>query len=336
MKAPMTKLMLAAFAATLLCLGTRAGTTLDDGLVAYYKFDGDIADSSGNGYDWTGAAATWTLTAFAEMEGDSVGVFLMPDDPTEILASRPAGEVWGVGRRLALKLRAERIFSAKDLRDASDDVIRSVGGVVLLRTATELRGKPCNEERDYDADPDSVSCSRSFGEPVTTLDGISESLASFTAQAATKLRKHSMLAAGCNIYAQIFRSGGGGDCIVRTVMFPEPTDATNAMLDAIRPEVPALFLPGTRYRKTGVVFFGLEKANAPRQLDLFSPDLRSPFPVPRSQSPLYKAIDAINARYGKGKVFSASEGIGERSWKMRRSKLSKRASTRWDELLVVR
>ncbi|MBQ2623780.1 MAG: hypothetical protein IJG18_01630 [Kiritimatiellae bacterium] len=60
MKTPMTKLMLAAAAATLLCIGTRAGTTLDDGLVAYYKFDGDIADSSGNGYDWTGAAATWT------------------------------------------------------------------------------------------------------------------------------------------------------------------------------------------------------------------------------------------------------------------------------------
>ena len=285
-----------------------------------------------------GFAPTKTLAKIANHIGKKQpgGVFLLPDDPTEILASLPAGEVWGVGRRLALKLRAERIFSAKDLRDASDDVIRSVGGVVLLRTATELRGKPCNEERDYDADPDSVSCSRSFGEPVTTLDGISESLASFTAQAATKLRRHSMLAAGCNIYAQIFRSGGGGECIERTVMFPEPTDATNAMLDAIRPEVPALFLPGTRYRKTGVVFFGLEKATAPRQLDLFSPDLRSPFPVPRSQSPLYKAIDAINARYGKGKVFSASEGIGERSWKMKRSKLSKRASTRWDELMAVR
>ena len=53
-------------------------------------------------------------------------------------------------------------------------------------------------------------------------------------------------------------------------------------------------------------------------------------------SPLYKAIDAINARYGKGKVFSASEGIGEKSWKMKRSKLSKRASTRWDELMVVK
>ena len=50
----------------------------------------------------------------------------------------------------------------------------------------------------------------------------------------------------------------------------------------------------------------------------------------------YKTIDALNARYGKGKVFSAAEGIGERSWQMKRSKLSKRASTRWDELMVVK
>ena len=257
------------------------------------------------------------------------GVFVLPDDPTDILAALPAGEVWGVGRRLAPKLRSERIHTAKELRDAPDDVVRSVGGVTLLRTATELRGEPCNDDRDYDADPDSVSCSRSFGEPVTTIDGISESLASFTAQAAVKLRRHGMLAAGCNVYAQIFRSGGGGDCIARTVMFPSPTDATNEMLDAIRPEVPSLFLPGTRYRKTGIVFFGLEKVGSARQMDLFSP------PKVSEASPLYKAIDSLNARYGKGKVFSAAEGIGERSWKMKRGKLSRRATTRWDELMTA-
>ena len=61
----------------------------------------------------------------------------------------------------------------------------------------------------------------------------------------------------------------------------------------------------------------------------------SPY-VETKASPLYKTIDSLNARFGKGKVFSASEGIGERSWKMKRSKLSKRASTRWDELMVVK
>ena len=72
-------------------------------------------------------------------------------------------------------------------------------------------------------------------------------------------------------------------------------------------------------------------------------------------SPLYKAIDSLNKRYGK--VFSArhsltlglarsnreprlrggyAEGLGDRSWKMKRGKLSKRPTTRWDELMVVR
>ena len=279
-----------------------------------------------------GFAPTKTLAKIADhiAKKRPEGVFVLPDDPTDILADLPSDEVWGVGRRLVVKLRAERIFTAKDLRDARDDVIRSVGGVTLLRTAQELRGIPSNDDRDYDADPDSVSCSRSFGEPVTTLEGIAESLASFTAQAATKLRKHGLLASGCNVYAQIFHSGGGGDFLGRTVMFPAPTDATNEMLKAIREEVDALYIPGTRYRKTGVVFFGLEKVGSARQLDLFSPVEKA------EASPLYKAIDALNKRYGKGKVFSAAEGLGDRSWKMKRGKLSKRPTTRWDELMVVR
>ena len=279
-----------------------------------------------------GFAPTKTLAKIADhiAKKRPEGVFVLPDDPTDILADLPSDEVWGVGRRLVVKLRAERIFTAKDLRDARDDVIRSVGGVTLLRTAQELRGIPSNDDRDYDADPDSVSCSRSFGEPVTTLEGIAESLASFTAQAATKLRKHGLLASGCNVYAQIFHSGGGGDFLGRTVMFPAPTDATNEMLKAIREEVDALYIPGVRYRKTGVVFFGLEKVGSARQLDLFSPVEKA------EASPLYKAIDALNKRYGKGKVFSAAEGLGDRSWKMKRGKLSKRPTTRWDELMVVR
>ena len=279
-----------------------------------------------------GFAPTKTLAKLANhiAKKRPEGVFIMPDDPTEILDSLPAEEVWGVGRRLPAKLRAERIFTARDLRDAPDDVIRSVGGITLLRTAQELRGTPANSDRDYDADPDSVSCSRSFGEPVTTLEGIEESIASFTAQAATKLRRHRMLAAGCNVYAQVFATGGGGDFIARTVVFPKPTDATNEMLAAIRRETPALFIPGTRYRKTGVVFFGLEKVGTTRQMDLFSPVVKS------EASPLYRAIDSLNAKYGRGKVFAAAEGIGARSWKMKREKLSKRPTTRWDELLTVR
>ena len=44
----------------------------------------------------------------------------------------------------------------------------------------------------------------------------------------------------------------------------------------------------------------------------------------------------LNAKLGKGKVFSAAEGVGKPAWAMKRSKLSKRATTNWDELLTVR
>ena len=281
-----------------------------------------------------GFAPTKTLAKIANHRGKKrpEGVFLLPDDPSDILAQLPCDEVWGVGRRLAPKLRAERILTAQHLRDAADDVLRSLGGVTLLRVAMELRGISCHEERDYDADPDSISCSRSFGEPATTQEALAESLASFTAQAAAKLRRHGLLAAGCNVYAQIFAEGGGGDCVGRTVVFPTPTDATNEILRAISDEVKYLYLPGIRYRKTGIVFFGLEKPGTAHQLDLFA---YASTPAPR-QSALYKAVDALNAKYGKGKVFSASEGIGKKSWHMKRQKLTPRPTTRWDELIVVR
>jgi len=195
----------------------------------------------------------------------------------------------------------------------------------------ELRGISGNQDRDYDADPDSVSCSRSFGEPVTTLEALAESVASFTAQAAVKLRRHGMLASGCSIYAQ-YGSALEGRFAERTVVFPEPTDATNEMLKAISAEVPALFLPGVRYRKSGMVFFGLEKAGAACQLDLFTQAKAL------EKSKLYEVIDRMNKQYGKGSVGSASEGLKYRAplWKMRRDKLSGVSTTDWKLLPHVK
>ena len=292
-----------------------------------------------------GFAPTKTLAKIANHIGKKLpeGVFVLPGDPTDLLRGLPAGEVWGIGHRLATKLRAERVFTALDLREAPDDVLRAVGGVGLVRTAAELRGTAAGAARDYEADPDSVSCSRSFGEPVTAREDLEQAIASFAAQAAAKLRRHRLLAGGCNIYAQRSVPGGAADrgaandFLGRTVVFPRPTDATNEILAAIRREVGALYLPGTRYRKSGVVFFGLEKAGAPRQDDLF--DLPDPVRAERQakNGRLFAALDALNRRYGRGHVATAAEGVGpDLRWKMKRARLSPRATTRWDEIPVAK
>lgn len=293
-----------------------------------------------------GFASTKTLAKIANHIGKKSpgGVFIMPDDPTAILEELPVEEVWGIGRRLGGRLHGHGVHTADQFRQMADADIRKIASVVAVRTAMELRGIACVGERDYDADPDSVSCSRSFGVPVTTQEDLVESLANFTAQAAVKLRQHGQVASGCNVYAQI-GTACENEFVGRTVTFPKPTDATNEMLHAIRPEAEALFMPGVRYRKSGVVFFGLEKAGASRQLDLFaSTAIARP-------SKLYRAIDALNAKLGKGTVRTGSEGLYKEpsysqkrellesnapDWVMKRDNLSRRATTRWDELIHVK
>ena len=287
---------------------------------------------------WTGIpcgvgfAATKTLAKIANHIGKKLpeGVFVMPEDPTEILSSLPVEEVWGIGRRMGERLRMRGITTAAELRDLPDSFIRSIGSVVTVRTASELRGVEAVVDKNYDADPDSVSCSRSFGTPVTTVEALAESVASFASQAAEKMRRHKMVAEGCNVYAQ-FGTACDSRWVERTVVFEAPTNATNEILNAITKVVGALYIPGVKYRKSGVVFFGLSKEDAARQMSLFDMPNESSGKLKR----LYKTVDGLNRNFGRGKVFSASEGI-KREWKMKRSLLSKRATTSWDELMEVR
>lgn len=287
---------------------------------------------------WTGIpcgvgfAPTKTLAKIANhiAKKRPEGVFVLPEDPTDILRGLPVEEVWGIGRRMGERLRMHGIVTADQLRSIPDEMIRSIGSIVTVRTAMELRGQSAVDDRAYDADPDSVSCSRSFGEPVTSLEGLSESVASFASQGAEKLRKHGLVAAGCNIYAQ-YGSALESNWTERTAVFDLPTSATNDILKAIRAVVGGLFLQGAKYRKSGIVFFGLEKAGAARQMDLFD----APRTDGKTSKKLYEAVDALNKRFGRGRVFSAAEGI-KKPWQMKRSLLSRRATTKWSELLVVR
>ena len=65
-------------------------------------------------------------------------------------------------------------------------------------------------------------------------------------------------------------------------------------------------------------------------MDLFRGD-----PLKRPAAKLSATADAINARFGRGTVFFASEGVA-RQWKMKREMLSGRPTTRWNELMVAK
>ncbi|MBQ9726020.1 MAG: Y-family DNA polymerase [Kiritimatiellae bacterium] len=296
---------------------------------------------------WTGIpcgvgfAPTRTLAKIANHAAKKTpgGVFAMPEDPAPLLSKLPVEEIWGVGRRLAERIRRAGVPDAWTLATRPRDFFRRHRfAVTVERTALELRGVPATGPDPIDREnPQSINVSRMFGRPVTELSELEEAVAAHASAAAEKLRKTGSVAAAANVCVQECAppgTGGWDDAnwwtpfLSATVAFPAPTAATPAILAAIRPAVARLFARGRRYRRAGVLLCGIEKAAG--AADLFAGD-----PSETKEAKLSAALDAVNARFGRGTVFLAATGTG-RPWKMKRDLLSPCPTTRWSDLLVAK
>ena len=72
------------------------------------------------------------------------------------------------------------------LAAAGETVLRRHFNVTLAKTALELRGIPLFEQEAPGELPKSISCSRSFGRPVTVFEELAEAVAHYTGAAAEK------------------------------------------------------------------------------------------------------------------------------------------------------
>jgi DNA polymerase V len=296
---------------------------------------------------WTGIpcgvgfAPTRTLAKIANHLGKKRpgGVFAMPADPAPLLAKLPVEEVWGVGRRLAERIRRAGVHDAWTFATRPPEFFRrNRFAVTVERTALELRGIPATGADPIDREnPQSINVSRMFGRPVSALAELEEALAAHASAAAEKLRRAGSVAAGANVYVQECAPPGTGGWTdanwwtpfaTATVAFPAPTAATPAILAAIRPAAARLFAAGRRYRRAGVLLCGIEPASG--AADLFAGD-----PSETKGAKLSAALDAVNAKFGRGTVFLAASGT-KRPWRMKRDMLSRCPTTRWSDLLVAK
>lgn len=281
-----------------------------------------------------GIAPTRTLAKIANHIGKKSpdGVCVMPENPAAILSQLPVKEIWGIGSRLAEKLNRIGITTAEQLRTQDDAFLRQQFNVCVARTAIELNGTPALEMDSIEEPSKSISCSRSFGHPVVELSDLLEAVAVYTATAATKLRQEKLQAAGANVYFQYYPEYGkealeGGIAAVN-VAFDFPTDDTGLMLKKISAVLPAIFIDGRRYKKAGVIFYGLESAlNV--QPDIFNQAESS------RRDKLYETVDRINKQFGKKTVFHLAEGI-KRPWTMKRDHLSPNYTTEWKHIPLVK
>lgn len=260
---------------------------------------------------------------------------LTPAQQRELLHRTPAGDVWGIGRRIAAKLAEQGIFTALDVARMPAAKARDEWSVVLERTVRELQGVSCISLELAPPPKKQIACTRSFGHPITTLPPLIEAVSEFATRAGEKLRFGGMRASVLNVFAHTSPFRPGPRFYKTAVMQLQPaTSDTKALVDAAVRGLRQIYEPGFQLSKAGVIlqdlFVGIEQ-----QTDLLFTDPSTS----RDASALMEAMDQINARFGKGVVHVASTGqtqSDESGWRMKQERRTPRYTTRLDDVPIAR
>ena len=279
-----------------------------------------------------GIASTKTLAKLANRIAKKTpslqGVFDLTavSDPDAVLVRVACGDIWGIGRRLAARLSTAGINTALDLKQADMAWVRRELGVVGERTARELNGISCLELEEAPDPQKGIATARSFGQPIETIEGLEQALATYTARAAEKLRAGGQLAGRVQVHLETspFRQDQPQYYPVAQTALAEPTSHTPDLIAAAGDLLRKIYRTGYQYRKVGVFLTEL-CSETTAQLSLFGAK-------PNSQ--LDSIVDQINRRYGTNTVRYGSMGF-DRQWRMRQERKSRGFTTRWEELLVA-
>jgi DNA polymerase V len=284
-----------------------------------------------------GVAPTKTLAKLACRIGKrdpargGVCALVDPAGIDELLDSVDAGDVWGVGGQYREFLRKNGIRTARELRDAPDRWVRRNMTITGLRTVWELRGVSCIPLDEVPAAKKAIVSSRSFGVPVEGPADLSEAVAAYAARAAEKLRSQRCVAGSVAVFLSTnpFKEDDPQYSNGVAVRLSVPSSYTPRLIHAAVRLLGLMYRRGYRYKKAGVMLYEIMPQHD-AQLDLFSR-----FHDTERTRRLMRTMDGVNRTQGRGALFFASEGIA-RQWRMRRSFLSARYTTRWDEIPAAR
>ncbi len=254
---------------------------------------------------------------------------------SDTLCCTPVKEIWGVGFQYAEKLKLFGIYDAYQLSKMPEEwAAKNLGGVVGHRLVKELKGEPAIGLGEELVEKKMIATTRMFGNPVRELRDIKEAVATYISRAAEKLRRQYGAATVVSVFIvpKEERKPGErfshGPTVSTYTVLSNATSATNELIKPAMRMAEELFEKGKLYKKAGVMLSGIVPDKT-LQGNLFVP------PPQNNNRMLMNIIDNINFSMRDDALKFVSSGT-ERDWKMRQEMRSKRYTTRWDELKIVR
>jgi DNA polymerase V len=273
-----------------------------------------------------------TANYYAKKVTENHGQYIL-DSPEKIAAALKIfeiGEVWGIGRQYAALLNAVGVKTAWDFIRMDDNWVRRKMTVVGLRIKKELEGVSCLPLELVTPTKKAICTSRSFGEPQTGLEPLREAVSNFASRCARKLRQQGSCANMLMVFITTNYFNEREPQYAQNLVCRLPV-ATNSGIEIVKYALYALeaiYQSGYRYKKAGVMVSDIVPETV-IQGSLFDRVDRG------KQADLMKAMDQINAKYGRDTLKLAVQGFDPK-WRLKQEKLSQSYTTKWSDIITVK
>ena len=281
-----------------------------------------------------GVSSTKTLSKIANnlakknKEYDGVCILKSWLDINEALKLTPIGDVWGIGRRLSIFLKKYNVNTAYDFTQLDKGWVRKNMGVIGEKIFLELYGVSCIELDLIPSDKKSCCVSRSFSKPIEKIYDLEESVSSYSTRVSEKIRDEGLVAESMSVFVltNFFNRKEKQYSNSIKLQLPYPTNNNIKIVKRALEGIRKIYREGYRYKKAGVILYGLTRAN--QQKGLLDYDRES-------SDSIMNTMDRINERYGSSTIRLASEGI-EKAWRMKRENVSPCYTTKFEDLVQVK
>ncbi len=172
----------------------------------------------------------------------------------KLLQLTDVSDVWGIGRRISVRMNQLGITTALQLADSNASMIRKNFDVITERTARELNGESCLALEDAPPPKQQIVNSRSFGQRVTRLEDMQQAVVLYATRAAEKLReqdarcRHISVSIATGRHEEGPQYSNSASCIC-----DYPTNDTRDIIDSALRGLSTIWRDGYRYAKAGVM-----------------------------------------------------------------------------------
>lgn len=249
----------------------------------------------------------------------------------QYLKQTPVQDVWGIGRKLAIRLYAEGINSAKDLAAIRPQYAQSLMGINGRQTATELNGISCYPLQKCSKPAKSITSTRTFGEDTNQFYVIESALTALITNASQRLRTNNQLARQLGFFIATNRFRPGYINHTAKINLNRPTNDSGQLIKTILQLAYPKFSSKHQYHRAGIWLSDLVSQNN-LQFNLFD---KLNYKIHTDELSRMQAVDSLNKRYGKHTVYYAGEDLGN-AWQPKHCLKTPHYTTSWSDLPKIK